>query len=196
MLSWLRIGLTIEKTQLLFVNLVFNLYSFFLFWYDSLSMAKNRDWINTSNHYYSYTNIFLSISHPKQKLQIIFCISFVTFFTTIFYLFSPFLSKGNQINCHLLPINCLPLAPVQPSLFLPKYNHSVSVNDSFYDKKVGATKTDPDLALRRIQTSYPCYFAHPIKLVPGSVALLNFTYGRGRSPQAQAPKFFPLHVQI
>ena len=50
MLLWLKIGLTIEKTQLLFVNLVFNLYSFFLFWHDSLSMAKNRDWNNTSNH--------------------------------------------------------------------------------------------------------------------------------------------------
>ena len=49
-LLWLRIGLTIEKTQLLFVNLVFNLNFFFLFWHDSLSMAKNRDWINTSNH--------------------------------------------------------------------------------------------------------------------------------------------------
>ena len=47
---WLRIGLTIEKTQLLIVNLVFNSYSFFLFWHDSLSMAKNRDWINTTNH--------------------------------------------------------------------------------------------------------------------------------------------------
>ena len=59
-------------------------------------------------NYYSYTNIFLSILHPKQKLQIIFWISFVTFFTTIFDLFSPFLSKRNQINCQLLPINCFP----------------------------------------------------------------------------------------
>ena len=40
------------------------------------------------------------------------------------------------------------MSPVQPSLFLSKYNHSVSVNESFYDKKVGATQTDPDLALR------------------------------------------------
>jgi len=40
------------------------------------------------------------------------------------------------------------LSPVQPSLFLSKYNYSVSVNESFYDKKVGATQTDPDLALR------------------------------------------------
>ena len=43
------------------------------------------------------------------------------------------------------------MSPVQPSLFLSKYNHSVSVNESFYDKKVGATKTDPDLALRHIE---------------------------------------------
>ena len=75
-------------------------------------------------NYYSYTNIFLSILHPKQKLQIIFWISFVTFFTTIFDSFSPFLSKRNQINCHLLPINCLPLSPVQPSLFLSKQSFS------------------------------------------------------------------------
>ena len=40
------------------------------------------------------------------------------------------------------------LSPVQPSLFLSKHNHSVSINESFYDKKVDATKTDPDLALR------------------------------------------------
>ena len=42
------------------------------------------------------------------------------------------------------------MSPVQPSLFLSKYNHSVSVNESFYDKKVGATQTDPDLAQRLI----------------------------------------------
>ena len=47
-------------------------------------------------------------------------------------------------------MNVSHLYPVQPSLFLSKYNHSVSVNESFYDKKVGATKTDPDLTLRRM----------------------------------------------
>ena len=36
----------------------------------------------------------------------------------------------------------------QPLLFLSKCNHFVSVNKSFYDKKTGATQTDPDLALR------------------------------------------------
>ena len=69
MLLWLRIGLTIEKTQLLFVNLVFNLYSFFLFWHDSLSMAKNRNWINTSNHQLSqlYKHFFINF-RPKTKI--------------------------------------------------------------------------------------------------------------------------------
>ena len=46
------------------------------------------------------------------------------------------------------------MSPVQPSLFLSKYNHSVSINESFYDKKIGATQTDPDLALRRIRKAY------------------------------------------
>ena len=42
------------------------------------------------------------------------------------------------------------MSQVQPLLFLSKYNHFVSVNKSFYDKKTGATQTDPDLALRHI----------------------------------------------
>ena len=42
------------------------------------------------------------------------------------------------------------MSPVQPLPFLSKCNNFVSVNESFYDKKVGATQTDPDLALRHI----------------------------------------------
>ena len=42
------------------------------------------------------------------------------------------------------------MSPVQPSLFSSKHNHSVSINENYYDKKVGATQTDPDLALRHM----------------------------------------------
>ena len=32
----------------------------------------------------------------------------------------------------------------------------MSVNESFYDKKVGATQTDPDLALRLMKAGFNC----------------------------------------